>query len=140
MLRQYGATAVAVDSGQSVWRTRWIGDTVEADGARWLSRAENQSGRDMVLLVVYPIVGGGLVGGAEGDFTRSLLRTYKGDTIAVVGTQNHNGYTGFRDMTMDEFMAKEHRDWVKIAQIPMPSFAGKDDALFVFRKPVEKSQ
>ncbi|KAJ2974914.1 hypothetical protein NUW58_g8505 [Xylaria curta] len=53
-----------------------------------------------------------------------------GDTVAVVGTQNQNGYTGFRDMTMDEFMAREHSDeWVKVVQVPLPSFPGKDEAL-----------
>ncbi|TGJ78925.1 hypothetical protein E0Z10_g9836, partial [Xylaria hypoxylon] len=39
-------------------------------------------------------------------------------------------YTGFRDMTMDEFMAREHGDeWVKVVQVPLPSFPGKDEAL-----------
>ena len=63
----------------------------------------------------------------------SLINAYAGDTIAVVGTQNRNGYTSFRDMTMDEYMDREHSEdgWKKIVQIPLPSFAGKDEALFV---------
>lgn len=53
MLRRYGARAVvAVDSAQSAWRTTWVRDTVRADGARWLARAENDGGREMVLLMV----------------------------------------------------------------------------------------
>ncbi|KAK3363398.1 hypothetical protein B0T25DRAFT_596620 [Lasiosphaeria hispida] len=137
MLRQYTASSskvIPIDSAQSAWRTTWVPDTIRTDGARWLARPENDGGRSLVLLLVYPIVGGGLAGGVEGGFTRGLLAAYKGDTVAVVGTQNRNGYTGFRDMTMDEFMAKEHKDWVKVVQIPLPSFAGKDEALFVFQR------
>jgi hypothetical protein len=132
MLRQYGLTVHAVDNMQSEWRVNWITDTSITDGVKWLSR--NQNGKDMVLLLVYPVVGGGVGGGTEGGFTRDLVKAYKGDTIAVVGTQNRNGYTGFKSMTMDEFMAKEHSDWVKVVQIPLPSFAGKDEALYIFQR------
>lgn len=134
MLRQHGVLVAAVDSAQSEWRVNWIGDTVVSDGVRWLSRRENQGGRDMVLLMVYPIVGGGVAGGVEGGFTRNLLAAYKGDTVAVVGTQNHNGYTGFRGMTMAEYMEREQPGWVRVVQIPLPSFAGKDEALFIFQR------
>ncbi|KAH8908075.1 hypothetical protein BR93DRAFT_967925 [Coniochaeta sp. PMI_546] len=134
MLRQHKLDVVAVDNAQSEWRVNWIDDTVISDGVKWLSRKENKGGKEMVLLMVYPIVGGGVAGGVEGGFTRNLLAAYKGDTVAVVGTQNHNGYTGFKGMTMAEYMEKEQRDWVKIVQIPLPSFAGKDEALFVFQR------
>lgn len=134
MLRQHKANVVAVDNAQSEWRVNWISDTVIADGVKWLARKENAGGKDIVLLMVYPIVGGGVAGGVEGGFTRNLLAAYKGDTVAVVGTQNHNGYTGFRGMTMDEYMEKEHKEWLKVVQVPLPSFAGKDEALFVFQR------
>jgi hypothetical protein len=123
-----------VDSAQSSWRTNWVSDTLVADGATYL-RTTRSGARDAVLLLVYPIVGGSIAGGSEGGFTRGMLDAYEGDTVAVVGTQNHNGYTGFRDMTMDEFMAKEHGDeWVKVVQVPLPSFPGKDEALYVFQR------
>lgn len=132
MLRQYGLTVHAVDNMQSEWRVNWVTDTSISDGVKWLAR--NQNGKDMVLLLVYPVVGGGVGGGTEGGFTRQLVSAYNGDTIAVVGTQNRNGYTGFKSMTMDEYMTKEHKDWVKVVQIPLPSFAGKDEALYVFQR------
>ncbi|GAW21285.1 hypothetical protein ANO14919_108040 [Xylariales sp. No.14919] len=123
-----------VDSAQSSWRTSWVRDTLIADGATYL-KTTRSGARDAVLLLVYPIVGGGVAGGREGGFTRNMLDAYDGDTVAVVGTQNHNGYTGFRDMTMDEFMAREHGDeWVKVVQVPLPSFPGKDEALYVFQR------
>lgn len=132
MLRAYGLTAHPVDNMQSEWRVKWINDTTIADGVKWLRK--NNNGKDMVLLLVYPVVGGGIGGGKEGGFTRDLVSAYKGDTIAVVGTQNGNGYTGFKSMTMDKFMEVEHSEWTKVVQIPLPSFAGKDEALFVFQR------
>ncbi|KID75384.1 uncharacterized protein G6M90_00g060000 [Metarhizium brunneum] len=132
MLRGYGLTVHAVDNMQSEWRVNWVDDTSITDGVKWLQR--NNGGRDMVLLLVYPVVGGGVGGGTEGSFTRGLVGAYEGDTIAVVGTQNRNGYTGFKSMTMDEYMARERKDWVKVVQMPLPSFAGKDEALFVFQR------
>ncbi|KAI0467377.1 hypothetical protein F4859DRAFT_240656 [Xylaria cf. heliscus] len=123
-----------VDSAQSSWRTNWVHDTLIADGAAYL-RNTRAGAADAVLLLVYPIVGGGVAGGSEGGFTRGMLGAYDGDTVAVVGTQNHNGYTGFRNMTMDEFMVREHGDeWIKVAQVPLPSFPGKDEALYVFQR------
>ncbi|KAK4453404.1 hypothetical protein QBC34DRAFT_395530 [Podospora aff. communis PSN243] len=134
MLRQYGAECVPLDNGQSAWRTMWVDDTVEADVMTWLARKENCGGEDMMLLVVYPIVGGGIAGGAEGGFMRGLMKICKAELIAVVGTQNRNGYTAFRDMTVDEFVGREHRDWTKVVQLPLPSLPGKDDALFIFQR------
>ncbi|KAL0937814.1 uncharacterized protein CTRU02_207545 [Colletotrichum truncatum] len=132
MLRLYGLTVHAVDNMQSEWRVNWIPDTEIADGVKWLKKRD--SGKDLVLLLVYPVVGGGVAGGSEGGFTRGLVEAYEGDTIAVVGTQNANGYTGFKDVTMDQYMEREHKDWTKVVQIPLPSFAGKDEALFVFQR------
>ena len=37
-------------------------------------------------------------------------------------------------MTMDEFMEQEHKEWVKIVQVPLPSFPGKDEALYIFQR------
>ncbi|KAI1324594.1 hypothetical protein F5Y16DRAFT_380720 [Xylariaceae sp. FL0255] len=144
MLRDYHAfhaskgkdlpTVTPVDSAQSAWRATWIPDTLISDGATYL-RKTRSGAADAVLLLVYPIVGGGIAGGSEGGFTRGMLAAYDGDTVAVVGTQNHNGYTGFRNMTMDEFMEREHDDkWVKVVQVPLPSFPGKDEALYVYQR------
>ncbi|KAK1596943.1 uncharacterized protein LY79DRAFT_508727 [Colletotrichum navitas] len=134
MLRAYGLAAVhPVDNMQSAWRVTWVPDTIAADGAAFL-RADAAGGRDLVLLLVYPIVGGAVAGGPEGGFTRRLVDAYRGDTLAVVGTQNRNGYTAFRDMTVDEYMEREQPEWTKVLQIPLPSFAGKDEALFVFQR------
>lgn len=70
--------------------------------------------------------------------------------MAVVGTQNRNGYTGFASMTMDEYMADSHdqshgddhdkattsdskkHPWVRVTQIPLPSFAAKVSYFFFF--------
>ncbi|KAI0169781.1 hypothetical protein GGR52DRAFT_573837 [Hypoxylon sp. FL1284] len=157
MLRAYGVRVVPVDSAQSAWRAFWVSDTVIADGAAWLRRrrsvraalaakssgdgtgeADDAAARidpdESVLLLVYPIVGGTLAGGEEGGFTRAMMDAYGGDTLAVVGTQNRNGYTGFRGMSMDEFVERERADWVKVVQVALPSFPGKDEALFVFQR------
>ncbi|KAK0628561.1 hypothetical protein B0T17DRAFT_588642 [Bombardia bombarda] len=126
MLRAYNVPVVVpIDNNQSAWRVTWVRDTVIADGVRWLNNhhAKHKNNlKDLILLLVYPIVGGTSESGQEeeeeGAFTRNLLAAYRGDTVAVVGTQNHNGYTGFRD----------------VVQVPLPSFAGKDGALFVFQR------
>ena len=132
MLRRYGLIVHPVDNMQSEWRVNWVNDTTISDGVKWLGK--NAGGKDMVLLLVYPVVGGGVGGGTEGGFTRNLVDAFQGDTIAVVGTQNGNGYTGFRNMTMDQYMEREHKEWTKVAQIALPSFAGKDEALYVFQR------
>ncbi|KAL2757742.1 hypothetical protein ACRALDRAFT_1079849 [Sodiomyces alcalophilus JCM 7366] len=129
MLRRYGLGPVyPVDNMQSAWRVTWVPDTVVADGPRWL--AARHGGRDMVLLLVYPVVGAD----GQGAFIRDLLAVYRGDTLAVVGTQNRNGYTGFRDMTMDEYMEAHQKEWTKVVQVALPSFPGKDEALYIFQR------
>lgn len=126
MLRRAAGLAVvdAVDSGQSRWRTTWIPDTVAADGVHYLRTRRGCP--DHLLLLVYPVVGG--------ELTRRLLDAYTGDVVVVAGTQNGNGYTGFTDMMVDEYMAKERPHWEKVCQVPLPSYPGKDDALFAFRR------
>lgn len=59
----------------------------------------------------------------------------------MAGTQNANGFTAFAKETIAEWMAREMPECTKTLQIPLPSFAGKDEALFVFRKqaPTETS-
>lgn len=133
MLRQHGVDVKPVDNAQSEWRANWVSDTTITDGSKWLTK-NSAWGKDLVLLMVYPVVGGGAGGGVEGGFTRDLLKVYQGDTVAVVGTQNRNGYTSFRDMTFDEYMAREHPQWTKVVQIPVPSFAGKDEALYIYQR------
>ena len=122
MLRRMGVSVTAVDNLQSEYRTLWISNTVIHDGVKFLE-AENGA-RDAVLLLVYPIVGM--------DFTSKILTAYEGNVICVAGTQNKNGYTAFRDQTVDEYITAEIVGFEKTVQIPLPSFAGKDEALFVF--------
>lgn len=118
------ASVTAVDNGLSEWRTLWIPDTVTSDGVEYLSK--NRDGKDMLLLLVYPQVGA--------DFTGKVLRAYKGDTIVCAGTQNANGFTGFKEETIAGWMEREMPGFGKTCQIPLPSFAGKDEALFVFER------
>lgn len=115
---------VAVDNGLSEWRTLWIPDTITSDGVEYLSK--NKNGKDMVLLLVYPQVGA--------DFTGKVLRAYNGDTIVCAGTQNANGFTAFKEETIADWMAKNMPEFDKTLQVPLPSFAGKDEALFVFER------
>ncbi|KAK7518051.1 uncharacterized protein IWZ02DRAFT_491847 [Phyllosticta citriasiana] len=122
LLRRAGVSVTAVDNLHSEWRTMWIGDTVFADGIQYLK--QNGGARDKILLLVYPQVGA--------DFTGKVLRAYEGDYIVVAGTQNHNGFTGFQTETIAEWMAREKKEFERVAQVPLPSFAGKDEALFVF--------
>ncbi|KAI1212692.1 uncharacterized protein F4807DRAFT_346187 [Annulohypoxylon truncatum] len=160
MLRAYGVRCVAVDNAQSAWRVTWVDDTVLSEGAAFLKKRRARKVKETggnadanaetaaaaaaaavdpdepVLLLVYPIVGGSVAGGSEGGFTRAMLDSYSGDTLAVVGTQNRNGYTGFRGESMDEYMEREQtgNGWVKVVQVALPSFPGKDEALFVFQR------
>ncbi|KAI4194549.1 MAG: hypothetical protein LQ350_007709 [Teloschistes chrysophthalmus] len=128
MLRRMGAEVEAVDNLQSRYRTCWVGDTVVEEGESYLLRRRGGEGegKGCVLLLVYPIVGGG-------GFTRRVLEAFGGGMVCVVGTQNGNGYTGFAGRVIDEWMA-ERGGWVKKAQVALPSFAGKDEALFVFER------
>lgn len=125
MLRRMGVSVQAVDNQQSEYRTMWIGDTLVKDGEQYLK--EKKGCKDDLLLLVYPIV--------SSDFTSGILDAYKGDTVCVAGTQNRNGYTAFKDRTIDEYMKVEKPDYEKTIQIPLPSFAGKDEALYVFERP-----
>ncbi|KAL9117525.1 MAG: hypothetical protein Q9187_005939 [Circinaria calcarea] len=126
LLRRIGLSVIAVDSGESEYRTMWIPDTIFTDGIAYLKK--HTGAIDAALLLVYPIVGAG--------FTAKVLDAYKGDTVTVVGTQNANGYTAFKDMTIVEYMKKSKGEFERVAQLPLPSFAGKDEALFVFRRRV----
>lgn len=131
MLRRLGLTVHAVDNEISAWRTTWIGDTIVSDGVAFLSSPPSAYGKDLgkgarnaILLLVYPQV--------SDNFTGKVINAYEGDTIVVAGTQNGNGFTGFRDETVAGWMARERPEWERSCQIPLPSFAGKDEALFVF--------
>ena len=124
VLRRLGLTVTAVDNLQSEYRTLWISDTVIQDGEKYLK--SKNGAKEAILLLVYPVVGL--------DFTSQVLQAYKGKTICVAGTQNRNGYTAFQDQIIDEYMTAKKADFVKTVQIPLPSFAGKDEALFVFER------
>lgn len=125
MLRRHGCETVAVDNMQSEWRTIWIGDTVREDGVRYIKRRPGSAEGD-VLLLVYPVVGL--------EFTTSILDAYQGDVICVAGTQNNNRYTAFKDETIDQWMGRERPEFERLVQVPLPSFAGKDDALFIWQR------
>lgn len=124
MLRRMGLTVDAVDNGDSRWRTVWIGDTLHVDGKKYLET--KQGAKEAVLLLVYPQV--------TTSFTVSVLKAYQGDTICVAGTQNSNGFTAFADRTIDRYVSEELKEFEKLIQTPLPSFAGKDEALFVFQR------
>jgi hypothetical protein len=133
MLRRHDVKTYAVDNGDSIWRCMWIADTIKADGAEYLrdvyphsSQGGGYGGKDSVLLLVYPQV--------TTKFTTAVLDAYKGTTIIVVGTQNRNGFTGFKGETIADWMQKNMPEWERIVQTPLPSFPGKDEALFVFEK------
>ena len=59
--------AVPVDNGLSDWRTLWVADTVEMDGAEWLRK--HDGGKGHVLLMVYPQV--------SHDFTAKTIKAYR---------------------------------------------------------------
>jgi hypothetical protein len=130
-------TVTAVDSGLSTYRTTWIPDTVIADGPTYLRN--HQAGHGTVLLLVYPSV--------SDDFTAKVFKEFEGDAVVIAGTLNHNGFTAFKGMTVAEWVEKEEEkfkgnvngcmlrcSWQLAARLPLPSFAGKDEGLFVFRR------
>jgi hypothetical protein len=126
-LRRAGLECMAVDNGDAVWRTMWVGDTVKADAAAYLQK--NGGGADKVVLMVYPVV--------SGEWMRGVLAAFKGEYVAVVGTQCRNGFTGFRDITVREWTEgddAEGKKWEVVSQVPTPSFAGKDEAIFVLKR------
>ena len=124
MLRRLGVSVQAVDNLQSEYRTLWISDTLIKDGEKFLK--EKTGCKNDVLLLVYPIV--------SSDFTSRILTAYAGDTICVAGTQNRSGYTAFQDRTIDEYMKAEKAEYEKTVQIALPSFPGKDEALYVYER------
>lgn len=124
MLRQMNVPVTAVDNMASVYRTLWIPDTQKADGIDYL-RTHN-SGKGMLLLMVYPIT--------SGNLTKRIVDAYEGDIIVVVGTQNNNRYTGFADCGVEEWFEREMGGWDLVCRVPMPSFAGKDEGMFVWKR------
>ncbi len=124
MLRRMTVDVVAVDSMASEYRTMWIEDTTKGDGVEYLKKNGGAKGR--VLLLVYMVT--------AGSFTKRVLQAYQGDAIVVVGTQNANRYTGFADRTTEEFFEKEMPGWELVCKIPMPSFAGKDEGMSVWKR------
>ena len=134
LLRRLGLTVLCVDNQLSTWRTMWIGDTVAMDGVAFLESPPDAARKvvppiekgasNAALLLVYPQV--------SADFTAKVIEAYEGDVIVVAGTQNGNGFTGFRDETIMAWMEREMGEFRMVVQMPLPSFAGKDEALFVF--------
>lgn len=125
----------AVDNQVSEYRTTWVQDTVISDGVAFLKsgRIANMqgeerpvnSGHNCILLLVYPQ--------ATGTFTNNILSAFKGDVIVVAGTQNGNGFTGFAGERVEAWMQRERGDFEMVLRCPLPSFAGKDEGLCVFR-------
>lgn len=133
MLRQCGLETVAVDNMQSEWRVTWLKDTHLTTGTSYLHSLPDSQHKSHILLLVYPITGPD----GSGSFTKDLMKEYQGDVVVVAGTQNKNGYTSFGrgKGTMDSFMleSQEQRGkWEKVVQVPLPSFAGRDEGLFVY--------
>jgi hypothetical protein len=113
-----------IDNQLSEYRVAWVRDTIKSDGMAYLKAHDN--GKGCVLLLVYPQ--------ATGDFTGPILKQFEGDTIVVAGTQNRNGFTGFQDQGVDEWVERDLGAFGLAMRIPLPSFAGKDEALFVFKR------
>lgn len=113
-----------IDNQLSEYRVTWVKDTIKTDGLSYLKQHEN--GKGCVLLLVYPQ--------ATGDFTAPILKAFQGDKIVVAGTQNGNGFTAFQDVRVDEWVERNLPEFELILRMPLPSFAGKDEALFVFTR------
>ncbi|KAF1924889.1 uncharacterized protein M421DRAFT_71352 [Didymella exigua CBS 183.55] len=113
-----------IDSGLSEYRVTWVKDTIKMDGKEYLRR--NTNGKGAILLLVYPQ--------ATGDFTGPILKMFEGNTIVVAGTQNGNGFTAFQDQGVDRWVEKNLKAFELTLRMPLPSFAGKDEALFVFQR------
>lgn len=124
MLRRMKLNVVAVDNMESEYRSMWVSDTIKADGVEYLKN--NAGGSRKILLMVYMVT--------AGSFTKRAVLAYKGDIIVVVGTQNANRYTGFSDCTAEEWFEKEMPGWEMVCRIIMPSFAGKDEGMFVWKR------
>lgn len=113
-----------IDNQLSEYRISWARDTIKSDGMAYLK--QHDGGKGCVLLLVYPQ--------ATGNFTGPILKAFEGDTIVVAGTQNGNGFTAFQDMLVDECVEKNLPSLELVMRMPLPSFAGKDEALFVFQR------
>lgn len=126
MLRRMQIPVTAVDNMASEYRTTWISDTIESDGVEYLTK--HNGGKGKVLLMVYMVT--------KGAFTKRVLDAYEGDTIVVVGTMNENRFTGFEDCTVEEYFEREMQGegWELTVRIPVPSFAGKDEGMFVWKR------
>lgn len=124
MLRRVGVKTIPVDNGGSNYRYNWVEDTVQSNGVDFLR--QNAGWKEGLLLLVYMVT--------RGDFNRKVLKAYKGDTVIVVGTQNANRFTGFEDRTVEEFFETEMKGWTLRVRVAVPSFAGKDEGLFVWTK------
>ncbi|KAF2472663.1 uncharacterized protein BDR25DRAFT_283159 [Lindgomyces ingoldianus] len=120
-----------IDNGTSEYRVMWIPDTIPMSGIKFLNTYHYEgltidSGKNCILLLVYPQ--------ATGDFTSGILKKFQGDTIVVAGTQNENGFTGFKNQTVEGWMGEWKKEFELVLRMPLPSFAGKDEGLFVFRR------
>lgn len=114
----------AIDNKLSTYRTSWINDTITTSGMDYLKQQDG--GKGTILLLVYPQ--------ATGNFTGPLLKAFRGDWIVVAGTQNGNGFTGFVDTQVEVWVEKNLKEWELVLRIPLPSFAGKDEGMFVWRR------
>jgi hypothetical protein len=129
MLRRapFLSDVIPIDNMQSRWRTTWVPDTLVTDAVAFLKKRSSELQKNDVLLMVYPVT--------AGEFTARVLAEFGGDVVCVVGTQNGNGYTGFKGEMVDEWFSRERGDsWELVVRVPVMSFPGKDDALFVFRR------
>ena len=129
MLRRppFNCTVIPIDNMQSRWRTTWVSDTLITDAIQFLKKRPGETQKQDILLMVYPVT--------ANDFTASAIKEFKGDVVCVVGTQNGNGYTGFKGEMVDQWFERERGvEWELVVRVPLMSFPGKDDALFVFRR------
>ena len=115
----------AVDNQVSEYRISWIGDTAISDGVEYLEKRVS-GGKRCILLLVYPQ--------ATGSFTEKILRAFKGDVIVVAGTQNGNGFTGFQEEMIEAWVERELREFELVLRMPLPSFAGKDEGFYVWKR------
>lgn len=122
MLRRMGVATIAVDNLEAKWRYMWIDDTIETNGVDFIK--QKGGAKSHVLLMVYMVT--------KGNFTKQVLKAYRGNTIIIAGTQNANRYTGFQEATVEEYFEKEMVGWTMTARIALPSFAGKDEGMFVY--------
>ncbi|KAF4635417.1 hypothetical protein G7Y89_g2679 [Cudoniella acicularis] len=124
ILRRMKIDVLVVDNMTSEYRTMWILDTVKGDGVEYLKKSSGGKGR--VLLMIYMIT--------AGTFTKRILKVYQGNVIVMVGTQNRNRYTGFSHCTMEKYFNREMKEWELVCRIAMLSFAGKDEALYAWKR------